>query len=450
MVNFGLKKYCDGMDMLEQVLKPINHINSQMKYDIIIIGAGAAGLMAMNELLEAGLHVCLLEATAIAGGRIATVHKTGFDQPFETGAEFIHGQLPLTLSLLNKAGIDYIPVAGKMINIHGKKWHKNEAHEKHWETFMRQLNKLKADTTIGQFLQENFSGDKYAGLREAVQQFAEGFDLADISKASAKAAYREWSHEDKNYRIPGGYARLIDYLVTKGSHQNGHIHFNTCADKIEYNKENVTIHTTDNRHFEASVALITVSAGVLQSGDIEFVPAFEPHYGNAIQQLGFGSVIKILLQFKTSFWSEYYDDIGFLLSDEPIPTWWTQLPAENNLLTGWLGGPAAAVKSAETDASLLQSAIVSLSNIFNLKAEVLQKDLVHYTISNWQNHPYIKGGYSYVSIDSTNAKKILSHPAGGSIFFAGEALCNGGSQGTVEAALQSGHEVAKQIKDYLD
>ena len=52
-----------------------------MKYDIVIVGAGAAGLIAMTELLNAGFHVCLLEASAIAGRRIATLHETGFDQP---------------------------------------------------------------------------------------------------------------------------------------------------------------------------------------------------------------------------------------------------------------------------------------------------------------------------------------------------------------------------------
>jgi len=72
-----------------------------MKYDIIIIGAGAAGLMAMKNLLE---------ASAIAGGRIATIEETGFDQPVEEGAEFIHGELPLTMALINEARISYVPV----------------------------------------------------------------------------------------------------------------------------------------------------------------------------------------------------------------------------------------------------------------------------------------------------------------------------------------------------
>jgi monoamine oxidase len=51
------------------------------------------------------------------------------------------------------------------------------------------------------------------------------------------------------------------------------------------------------------------------------------------------------LQFKTDFWTSYAEDIGFILSDEAIPTWWTQSPVQGKLLTGWHGGPKAATLS---------------------------------------------------------------------------------------------------------
>ena len=75
-----------------------------MKYDVIIIGAGAAGLLAMRDLAKAGYHVCMLEAAGIAGGRISAV-KEGFENYVEAGAEFIHGKLPFTFQLLKEAGL---------------------------------------------------------------------------------------------------------------------------------------------------------------------------------------------------------------------------------------------------------------------------------------------------------------------------------------------------------
>ena len=118
-----------------------------MKYDVIIIGAGCAGLMAMRELLTAGYHVCLLEASPSAGGRIATIKEKGFDSPVETGAEFIHGKLPITRKLLRKANIPYLPIEGKMISVLNGTWNKREEHEKHWDELMRKLEGQKTDIT---------------------------------------------------------------------------------------------------------------------------------------------------------------------------------------------------------------------------------------------------------------------------------------------------------------
>ena len=97
-----------------------------MKYDVIIIGAGAAGLHAMKNLTEAGYKVCILEAAETIGGRIATIEERGFTGPVETGAEFIHGKLPLTFKLLKEAGIAYEPVEGDMIGVRNGAWEKEE------------------------------------------------------------------------------------------------------------------------------------------------------------------------------------------------------------------------------------------------------------------------------------------------------------------------------------
>ena len=411
-----------------------------MRYDIIIIGAGAAGLSAMKALAEAGYHMCMLESAEIAGGRIVTI-KNGFENSVEAGAEFIHGKLPLTFKLIKEAGLSYEAVEGKMIVVKNGEW-QNEEHDDHWDKFMRQLQKLKTDITILQFLEENFSDPEYIHLRRAVQRFAEGFDLADISKASILSVKDEWKKMDKKqYRIKGGYIQLIDHLVNCCRQLNTEFYFNTCINKIEYEKGNVLVHTTDNKKFEAGRLIITASAGVLQSGTIQFKPALTDH-AVAIQGVGFGTVIKFLLEFKTSFWKEYDEETGFLLTDEEIPTWWTQLPGESNLLTGWLGGSKAAEKIFEPESSLLQMALLSLSSIFRMPPAMLREELCNYKIINWQNQPYIKGGYSYNTLHSEKAKQILSSPVENTIYFAGEAISQGQSQGTVESALQSGYDTA--------
>src|SRR5215204_1477328 len=126
-----------------------------MKYDVIVIGAGAAGLIATKHLTEADFDVCLLEAAEIAGGRIATITEEGFFSPVETGAEFIHGNLPFTFKLLKEAGISYEAVEGSMIGVKNGAWQQEE-HDDNWDKFMKELNRLKTDVTILEFLNEHF------------------------------------------------------------------------------------------------------------------------------------------------------------------------------------------------------------------------------------------------------------------------------------------------------
>lgn len=214
-----------------------------MKYDVIIIGAGAAGLIAMVDLLKEGYSVCMLEASDKAGGRIATVTENGFETYLETGAEFIHGKLPLTLKLLNEAGISYHEVEGKMVSVQKGTW-KNDEHNEHWDDFISKLKKLRTDTTIYEFLTDNFSDAKYRELRRDVQRFAEGFDLADISRASVLSIKDEWQDIEKpQYRIEGGYGQLIKYLMDQCISSDAMIYFNSCANKIDYKKKPVAVYT---------------------------------------------------------------------------------------------------------------------------------------------------------------------------------------------------------------
>ncbi|HET9745130.1 MAG TPA: FAD-dependent oxidoreductase [Chitinophagaceae bacterium] len=415
---------------------------SKMKYDVIIIGAGASGLAAMRKLVQAGLQVCMLEASHVTGGRIATIDD-GFGHPVEAGAEFVHGKLPLTFKLIKEAKLRYEPVHGKMIGVQNGEWQKDE-HDTHWDGFMGELKKLKRDITVQQFLDEKFYEGEYLELRRAVQRFAEGFNLADITKASALSLKDEWKNIDKTqFRITGGYGQVIKFLYDQCAGTNADFYFNTVVNKINYEK-NVVVYTTDRKKYESWKLIITVSTGVLQSGSIQFDPPLTRH-GLAIQSLGFGGIIKFLLEFKTRFWESRDTDIGFILTDEIIPTWWTQLPAKSNLLTAWMGGTRATENIFETNSSLLQTAMLCLSSIFKIAPAVLRDELRNYKIVNWLAHPFVKGGYSYNTLYSREAKEILSSPVDDKIYFAGEAVSNSESQGTVESALHSGYNVAELL-----
>ena len=77
--------------------------------DVVIVGAGAAGLMAARELVRAGKRVVVLEASHRVGGRVLTLFETRAGMPIELGAEFIHGDAPVTTRLLDEARLATVP-----------------------------------------------------------------------------------------------------------------------------------------------------------------------------------------------------------------------------------------------------------------------------------------------------------------------------------------------------
>ena len=85
-----------------------------MSMSIIIIGAGASGLLAAHRLSAAGYRVTVVEAAAIPGGRILTLRE-GFTVDVEAGAEFIHGELPISLQLAHETGVDLVPLRSEML-----------------------------------------------------------------------------------------------------------------------------------------------------------------------------------------------------------------------------------------------------------------------------------------------------------------------------------------------
>jgi len=423
--------------------------------DVIIIGAGAAGLMAAYELSKSGKQVTVLEARDRTGGRIHTLNDSLHT---ELGAEFVHGNLPVTLQLLKEAQIDTVPASGEMWHYSAGKFSKYSPQMEHWGLLMEMLNKLENDISIGDFLQKEFRDDQYAELRKSVTKFVSGYDTADVFKASAFALRREWQGEDDDaqHRVKGGYGQMINYLVEQGKKNGVQFHLNTIAKHIHWTHGQVEVITTDEISYKATQLIIALPLGVLkaditQKGSIHISPSIQK-YQDAIDQIGFGAIVKLLLQFKSAFWLDKSTgvdlaEMSFILSDEETPTWWTQHPASSTLLTGWLGGPPAERKKNLSNEELLEQGLQSLANIFKLSNEELKNELISWNVVNWTTDPFTLGSYAYDTLQSSDARKVLNTPINYTIYFAGEYLYDGSAMGTVEAALTSGLETARKLID---
>lgn len=427
--------------------------------DVIIIGAGAAGLMAAKQLSGKGLAVCVLEARERVGGRIHTISNTGYSTPIEGGAEFIHGNLEITLNLLAEAGIEKQETKGEFWQVVNGAWSKENYFFENSSTVIQLLKTLKEDISIAEFLNRYFAGEKYISLRNSMTSYVEGYYSGEIEKTSAKAFLQEWMSEDEQqYRPVGGYGKMIHYLAESCRKAGTQIHLSTVAKEIEWEPGNVRVIDENDKVFTASKVINTVPLGVWlaaknSKGAIAYCPGL-PMKAEAASQMGFGAVIKVLIEFTDIFWEDEAvmqktktdtTNLNMALSDMPIPTWWTQLPDRTPLLTGWLSGPKAEKMKNEKEEAIMLESLHSLSNIFNINLNDLKQKLKWYKVFNWSDDVFTQGSYSYSALHSLTARKTLIEPVENTLFFAGEALYEGSETGTVEAALISGMKAASQI-----
>lgn len=419
----------------------------QITVDVVVIGAGAAGLMAALEIALTGRRVAVMEAKERTGGRILTLAENGL----ELGAEFVHGNLPLTKHLLQQAGARLVPVKGSIWQSRDGKLGEQEDFIEDYGDLTKKVKQLQGDKPVAQFLQEDLAGDAYKDLRFSLKNYVEGYYAADTQRASTKALCRELTEgEDEQYRIKGGYRQLLHYL--EGRCREGGVQFflSQPVKEIHWQKNEI-LARTETASFLAKKALITVSVGVLQAGAISFAPAL-PQVQEAARQLGFGHVLKLVMLFEKPFWKDKavtdnhdLSDLNFLFSGETIPTWWTQHPQNEAVLTGWLGGPRAEGMQQKTKEEQVQAALHSLSRIFNLDVLHLQQILLRVEVYNWSADPHFCGAYAYEVVNGEAAIGALQQAIADSLYFAGEGLHPGPQIGTVEAALANGRETAHRL-----
>ena len=186
--------------------------------DVLVIGAGAAGLAAAKRLAAHGISVLVLEARDRIGGRVQTIRGAGWPIPIEAGAEFIHGQPRETLSAVEALQL-------KTEEIPDRHWEAlgNEIGPMNfapdWEIVSQRLAKLDSeDLPFAQFLRRHC--DELSPVQQARQiAYVEGFDAADAEIVSAvwvRDSDRATGAEQGTRRMVDGYDRIFDYFTGEG------------------------------------------------------------------------------------------------------------------------------------------------------------------------------------------------------------------------------------------
>jgi monoamine oxidase len=437
-------------------------------FDVVVVGAGAAGLMAGAELARAGASVLLLEARDRVGGRIWTRREPGLAVPVELGAEFIHGHAAITRALLAAAGAAVVDAQGSHLTLHDGEL---EPRADFFPALRRALVSASSvlareDMSFDDFLERHLGATLTADERQRARRMAEGFDAADTARASARAIAAEWLGEVLGEGPPSrprdGYAALLGALLASFEaaprlRLARRLQLESVVREVRWSGGSVEVAgERAGAPFEirARCAIVTLPLGVLQAppaapAAVRFTPPLEAKQ-RALEGLAAGPVIKVLLRFATVFWERLYEgryaEASFLHSPHTeIPTFWTPAPERAPLLVAWAGGPRVPrLARGRSAGDIARLAVESLQTLFGGAVSVADQ-LEGWYYHDWQQDAFARGAYSYVAVGGSEARAALARPIGDTLFFAGEATDATGEAGTVTGAVQSGLRAAREV-----
>ena len=413
--------------------------------NIIVVGAGASGLMVARELSRAGKSVVVLEARDRIGGRILPLDEQKFGYPAQGGAEFVDGASPYTRRLAREAGLTFVPH-----EIRSWRFRDGELFANYTEltsylaTIRPELKKLKEDIPLTQFLDTRFGGPKHALLRRVIDQIAREYSAADPAYASTFALRDGWLSEGfRQGRLKEGHGALVEFLARECRENNTKILLEKEVRSIDVSGSTAKVSCADGSKFNTDKVILTVPVSLL--GGMVLRPAL-PLVADAAARIGFGGAIKVLMKFKSRWWvdatSHDLSDFLVLFSDGPF-VYLSQYPRDFPTLTAWVSGPRAWEYAHTPQAQIVDLALSSLAEIFSFPKKELEKMLVLSRVFNWTTDQYTRGAYSYATLDTALAKEDIRRSCSDMLIFAGEALGKE-DYASVEGALESGADAARK------
>ncbi|HEY2090968.1 MAG TPA: NAD(P)/FAD-dependent oxidoreductase [Thermoanaerobaculia bacterium] len=415
-----------------------------MKFDVVVIGAGAAGLAAARDLSGAGKRVCILEARDRIGGRIDTRRLDGVALPIELGAEFIHGEAEVTFAAVNAVPLIALQLPDSHFWARDGKWSKLDDFWTRISRVRAKIPKRKRDISFEEFLRSHREIDPH--LRELASNFVEGYHAAHADRMST-AALRSSDEETEapaQFRIVNGYDRVMQWLLAGVAPDRSELRLKTTVKRVQWGAGDVVVETNRDT-IRARAAVITIPVGVWKAprdadGYITFDPALTDKE-RAIEKLELGHVVKIAFRFREPFWEP---KVNFVHSnDRYVPTWWTFAPVRTPFLTGWAGGHAADALLAESEEARVSRALDSMAAAFNVKRRKIESLLIATYSHDWQADSFSRCAYSYAGVGGAEAHKMLAKPIARTLFFAGEAT-SGDETGTVAGAIESGRRASRE------
>jgi monoamine oxidase len=401
--------------------------------DIVVIGAGAAGIAAARRVTAAGRKVIVLEADSRIGGRCVT-DTTSFEVPFDRGARWLHNpdSNPL-LKLGRAAGLDVAPVTvGQKIRI-GRRFARASETEEFLAALVRanraidEAGRGRLDISCASALPKDL-GDWTATAEFVLGASTFGRDLKDISVMDKAHA------QDRSAMLAcrQGLGTLIAKLGEAVP-----VSLSTPANRVTWSNRDVAVDTPSGK-IAARAAIVTVSSNVLVSGAIKFAPDFPKRQLDAASKLSLGSYDHIALQLPGNPTGLARDEMLIEQSSSSRTAMMLANLGGSSLCVIDVAGSFGSDLSAQGEQAMMAFAKEWLTKLFGSEVAAVVKKT---SVTRWNAAPYVLGAMSAATPGTQPSRKILTEPIG-SIFLAGEAT-HETLWGTVDGAWESGERAAE-------
>jgi len=436
-------------------LQSFNSFADSEQIKILVVGAGISGLGAAKDLHDSGYEVTVLEARNRIGGRIYTDRSLGF--PLERGANWIHSNkldsnrlmslkeelgLKTNITVLSPMGFKLFDKDGKALTLSEEDFEKIEfrigliayiaSYIKPSATLEDGINFLKRMGLL------SFAPN--AVLQAIIQSVELGAaeDEENIPIGALVSEYEYMENAGDDEEVFGGFDQFTSHLS-----KNLDIKLNSPVSKITYSSDGVEVFTND-KTYTPDVVVVTVPLGVLQKNLIEFVPDLPEKKKEAINNISWGSVNKVIFKFPYNFWG---DVENFFIEREDrhaFTTWLSnEVMVNEPVIYSFFSGEFSRNMEKETDDYIIEEAMKSLRVAYG--DDIPEPEA--YLITRWGMEPYILGSYSAPghNQDDLKLRTELANPIQNKIFFAGEAT-SVLEYGFTHGALNTGLREAAKIK----
>lgn len=404
--------------------------------DVIVVGAGAAGLAAARALGRRGYAVTVIEAKNRIGGRAWTDQET-FGVAFDQGCAWLsNGTINPLIPIAEEKGFRLIDHTDPpFIGFYGDRMMSGDD----WAELDRAVAKLEGALSRCGASRTDVSASSVAPTTNPWSPVA-NFLLgpADMSADLPDFSCLDWyftAAPEPKYLLREGLGTLIEVYGARVP-----VRLNTHATVIDWSGQGVRVETNDGT-LRARSCLVTVSNGVLASGRIRFTPEMPVAKREALDGVPMGLLTKIALEFdgarfglSENGWLTYFDATR---ETAAFLSW----PLGTNLLVGFVGGRFAWELAQAGEASAIDFALAELRALLGRQ---IDRHFKKGTVTKWGNDPWVGGAYSVARPGRFHQRATLAEPLGNRVFFAGEAVA-GPLRATCGGAFKSGLDAADQI-----